>query len=110
MHVNQSIKIYIARISAPLGSLPRGTPDAGQAEKNSLEKVVELRTGTVWEVHHRSIISPIQVVGPSAEKERVCIILYPTIYGIHIAPLLRDNFSEAVPTQARSKSNALSSL
>ena len=28
----------------------RGAPDLGQAEKNSLEKVVELRTGTVWEV------------------------------------------------------------
>src|SRR6218665_2715267 len=25
-------------------------PDPGQAEKNSLEKVVELRTGAVWEV------------------------------------------------------------
>jgi len=25
----------------------RGAPDPGQAEKNSLEKVVELRTGTV---------------------------------------------------------------
>jgi len=31
-------------------SLVRGAPDPDQAEKNSLQKVVELRTGTVWEV------------------------------------------------------------
>ena len=36
--------------SAPSRYLLRGDPDPGQAEKNSLEKVVELRTGTVWEV------------------------------------------------------------
>jgi len=33
--------------SASSRSLFRGTPDPGPAEKNSLEKVVELRTGTV---------------------------------------------------------------
>jgi len=42
--INQSIKIYIAPHSR---SLLRGAPDPGQAEKNSLEKVVELRIGTV---------------------------------------------------------------
>ena len=36
--------------SAPSRYLLRGVPDPGQAEKNSLEKVVELRNGTVWEV------------------------------------------------------------
>jgi len=36
--------------STPSRSLLRGTPLPGQAEKNSLERVVELRTGTVWEV------------------------------------------------------------
>ena len=36
--------------STPSRSLLRGTPDPGHAEKNSLEKVGELRTGTVWEV------------------------------------------------------------
>jgi len=36
--------------SAPLRSILRGVPDPGQVEKNSLEKMVELRTGTVWEV------------------------------------------------------------
>src|SRR6218665_3952294 len=36
--------------SAPSRSLLRGASDPGQAEKNSLDKVVELRTGTVWEV------------------------------------------------------------
>jgi len=35
--------------SAPSISLLRGAPDPGQAEKNSLAKAVELRTGTVWE-------------------------------------------------------------
>src|SRR6218665_640757 len=39
-----SIKIYIL---PPSKSLLRGAPDGGQAEKNSLEKVVELGTGTV---------------------------------------------------------------
>ena len=43
----QSIKIYMELLSR---SLLRGAPDPGQAEKNSLEEVVELRTGTVWEV------------------------------------------------------------
>ena len=38
--INQSIKIYIA----PLQDILRGAPDPGQAGKNSLEKVVELRT------------------------------------------------------------------
>jgi len=42
-----SIKIYIL---PPSKSLLRGAPDPGQAEKNSLEKVVELGTGTIWEV------------------------------------------------------------
>ena len=36
--------------SAPSRSLLRGAPDPGQAEKNSLEKVVELRTGTILEL------------------------------------------------------------
>jgi len=44
-------------------------------EKNSLEKVVELRTGTVWEVGYlRSTGSPFQVAGPTTENERVCIV------------------------------------
>ena len=34
----------------PSRSLLRGAPDPGQAEQNSLEKVVELRTSTIWEV------------------------------------------------------------
>src|SRR6218665_3594783 len=49
-------------------SILRGAPDSGRAEKNSLEKVVELRTGTVCEVL-RSIGRPFQVVGPITEKE-----------------------------------------
>jgi len=36
--------------STPSRSILRGAPNPGQAEKNSLEKVVELRTGTVWEM------------------------------------------------------------
>jgi len=36
--------------SAPSRSLLRGAPDPSQVEKNSLEKVVELKTGTIWEV------------------------------------------------------------
>jgi len=47
----QSIKQNL--YSAPSRSLLRGPPDPGQAEKNSLEnleKVVELRTGTIWKV------------------------------------------------------------
>ena len=36
--------------SAPSRSLLRDARDPGQAEKISLEKVVELRTGTVWKV------------------------------------------------------------
>jgi len=41
-----SINQYL--YSAPSRSLFRSAMDLGQAEKNSLEKVVELRTGTVW--------------------------------------------------------------
>ena len=50
--MHQSIIQSISRnlYSAPSRYLLRGAPDPGQAEKNSLEKVVELRTGTVWEV------------------------------------------------------------
>jgi len=59
--------------SAPLRSLLRGAPDPGQAEKKSLEKVVELRTGKFGSCL-RSIVSPVQVVGPTTEKERVCIV------------------------------------
>ena len=36
--------------SAPSRSILGGAPETGQAEKNSLKKVVVLRTGTVWEV------------------------------------------------------------
>ena len=36
--------------SAPSRSPLRGAPDPGQAEKNSLEKVVESRKGSIWEV------------------------------------------------------------
>jgi len=36
--------------NAPSRSVLRSAPDPGQVEKNSLEKVVELRTGAVWEV------------------------------------------------------------
>src|SRR6218665_1424160 len=36
--------------SAPSRFLLRGAPAPGHAKKNSLEKVVKLRTGTVWEV------------------------------------------------------------
>ena len=49
MSINQNL------YSAPSRSLLRGAPDPGQAEKNSLENVVELRTGTVWEIHWKSI-------------------------------------------------------
>jgi len=45
---NQSINQNLYR--APSRSLLRGTPDPGQEEKNSLQMVVELRTGTIWEV------------------------------------------------------------
>ena len=45
---NQSISQNV--YSTPSTYLLRSAPDPGQAEKNSLEKVVELRTGTVWEV------------------------------------------------------------
>src|SRR6218665_1219324 len=46
--INQSINQNL--YSAPSRYLLRGAPDPGQAEKNSLGKVVELRTGTVCEV------------------------------------------------------------
>jgi len=46
--LNQSISQNL--YSAPSRYLLRGTPDLGQVEKNSLEKVVELRTDTIWEV------------------------------------------------------------
>ena len=42
--INQNLYSAFSR------SLLRGAPDLGQALKNSLEKVVELRTGTVWEM------------------------------------------------------------
>jgi len=42
--------------SAPSRSLLRGAPDVGQMEKNSLEKVVELRIGTVWEVPYKYLL------------------------------------------------------
>jgi len=45
--VNQSISQNL--YSAPSRSLLRRAPEPSQAEKNSLE-VMELRTGTVWEV------------------------------------------------------------
>ena len=41
--MNQSVKIYIVPLQDTYS-------DPGQAEKNSLEKVVGLKTGTVWEV------------------------------------------------------------
>src|SRR6218665_944731 len=46
--IYQSInkKLY----SAPSRSIPRIAPNPGQAKKNSLEKVVELRTGAVFDV------------------------------------------------------------
>jgi len=47
MSFNQSIKIYIAPLQDPYSE---AIPIPGQAEKNSLEKVVELITRTVWEV------------------------------------------------------------
>src|SRR6218665_3327837 len=48
---NQYQSINQNLYSAPLRSLLRGaSPYPGQAEKNSLDKVVELRTCTVWEV------------------------------------------------------------
>jgi len=34
--------------SVPSRYLLRGTPDPGQAEKNSHDKVVDLRTGIFW--------------------------------------------------------------
>jgi len=46
--IYQSISLNL--YSAPSRYLLRGAPDTGQAETNSLEKVVELRTGTVWKV------------------------------------------------------------
>src|SRR6218665_895909 len=46
--INQSISQNL--YSAPSRYLLRGTPNPGHVEKNSLEKAVELRTGTVWEV------------------------------------------------------------
>jgi|SRR6218665_593129 len=46
--INQSINQNV--YSAPSRSLLRGAPDPGQAEKKSLEKVVELRTGTIREM------------------------------------------------------------
>src|SRR6218665_225343 len=66
--MNQSIKIYIAPFKDPYP----GAPDPGEAEKNSLQKLVKLRTGTIWEV---PLIreTPCQVVGPTFEKERFCI-------------------------------------
>jgi len=47
-HVNHSINKNL--YSTPSTRLLGGALDPGQAEKNSLEKVVELRTGTVSEV------------------------------------------------------------
>jgi len=47
-YLNQSISQNL--YSTPSRYLLRGAPDPGQAEKNSLQKVVELRTGAVWEV------------------------------------------------------------
>jgi len=46
--MNQSINQNL--YSAPSRSILRSAYNPGQAEKSSLEKVVELRTGTVWEV------------------------------------------------------------
>jgi len=47
-HTNQSISQNI--YSSPSRYLLRGAPEPGQAGKNSLEKVVEFRTGAVWVV------------------------------------------------------------
>src|SRR6218665_684612 len=56
--------------SAPSRYLLRGAPDLGQAEKNSLEKEVELRTGTplggaldLLEVHSRFLDQPQKMNG-----------------------------------------------
>src|SRR6218665_1244003 len=76
-HVNQSINQSVNQnlYSAPSRYLLRGAPDSGQAEKNSLEKVLELRTGKFGRCL-RSIGSPVQVAGPTTEKEQVCIVAY----------------------------------
>src|SRR6218665_3831812 len=73
MIFNQSISqsfnqnLYIA----PSRSLLRGAPVPGQAEKNSLEKVVELRSvQALFRSRLRHIGSPFKVVGPTTDKER----------------------------------------
>ena len=48
LSIHQSINQNL--YSTPSRSLLRGVPDPGQEEKNRLENVVELRTGTVWEM------------------------------------------------------------
>ena len=45
--INQSVKIYIVPLQ---DSYSEVLPTEEKVEKNSLEKVVELRTGKVWEV------------------------------------------------------------
>src|SRR6218665_3829274 len=61
-HFNQSIKICIAPLQDPYSeALP------SQAKTNSLERVEELRTGTVWRCL-RPIGSAFQVVGPTTES------------------------------------------
>ena len=47
-NLNESVNQNV--YSAPSRYLLRVAPDPGQADKNSLEKVVELSTSTIWEV------------------------------------------------------------
>src|SRR6218665_1667469 len=69
--------LYVRPLNSPSDQEPinRGAPDPGQAEKNNLEKDL----GEIENWHRlgrclRSIGRPFQVVGPTTEKERVCIV------------------------------------
>ena len=71
--INQSINRNL--YSAPSRSLLNDTPEPGQLEKNSLDKVVELMTGTVLETCALHLMGNLfQVIGPTTEKERVRIV------------------------------------
>src|SRR6218665_1224250 len=79
--------------NAPSRFLLRGASDPGQEEKNSLQKVVELRTSTIWvgaldllEVHSRLLDQPPKsyAVGPShaiylSVRLAACLLVRPSV-------------------------------
>ena len=103
VNINQSINQNL--YNAPSRSLLRGASDPGQEEKNSLQKVVELRTSTIWvgaldllEVHSRLLDQPPKsyAVGPShaiylSVRLAICLLVRPSVHLIIHPVVLQNN-------------------